>query len=51
MKRKNPVARFSHHFNKAVKHRDRKKAKKAGYQKHKPRYNTGLFIVGFVTSG
>ena len=37
MKTQNPVAKHLRQFNKAVKHTDRKKALKRGYQKHKSR--------------
>lgn len=43
MKRKNPVAKHAHQFNKAVVHKDRKKAVKRGYLKHKARPARALY--------
>ena len=36
---RNPVAKHGRHFNRAAQYRDRKKAVKRGYQKHKPRHD------------
>jgi hypothetical protein len=45
MVRKNPVAKFSRQLNRPVTHRDRRKALKKGYQKHKGRHQDGFFVL------
>lgn len=45
MKTKNPVAKHLRQFNKAVKFKDRKKALKRGYQKHRSRHHGGISVL------
>lgn len=45
LKRQNPVAKHSHTYNKAVTHKDRRKALKRGYVKHKGRGHNGPFSL------
>ena len=49
MVRKNPVAKHSLKFNRPVTHRDRKKARKQGYQKHKGRHHDGFFYASLIS--
>ena len=47
MKKRNLVAKNMRQFNQAVQHKDRKKALKQGYQKHKkPRHDAGFSVLG-----
>jgi len=47
MKKRNLVAKNMRQFNRAVRHKDRKKSLKQGYQKHKkPCHDAGLSVFG-----
>lgn len=51
-KKRNPVARNLHHFNKATTQRDKKKDKKRGYNKHKKRaydFDDGHRLFSFLS--